>query len=152
MADPWAVSKNLQNAGVTENCIEVGTFAGEGANLPLAVEDRYTYASGQLRNAGASAVIKSGAGFLKGISLNVLGILATATHLVIFDNTAASGTVAKYIPLANKDFVECDFEFYTGLAIAPVTLGLDGSGNLTGGTAVVTPAVTWAIDYTAIYR
>ena len=132
--------------------LETGLFAGEGPNPPLAVEDRYTYSSGQVRNASTSAVIKAGPGFLKGIGINILGTLATATHLAIFDNTAASGTVAKYIPLANKDFVECDFEFYTGLSICAVTLGLDGSGNLTGGTSVVTPAVTWAIDYAVIYR
>jgi len=152
MTAAWQGTPVISPLGITAGCEERAMFAGEGPNNPLAIEDRYAYATGQLRNAAASAIIKNSPGFLKGISLGVLGTLATATHLVIFDNIAASGTVAAYIPLANRDFIECDFEFYSGLTIATVALSLDGAGNLAGGTAVITPAVTWAINYNCIYR
>ena len=141
--------------------LETGLFAGEGPNLPLAVEDRYTYDQTIFTASGSTApyatnakVVKAGPGFLKSLIITGLGAVATgATHLFVYDNTAASGVPIDIIPRPATGVnlqIEFNHEFYTGLSI--------GLGTIAVATATVTPtlaavgAVDQAVDVLAIYR
>lgn len=141
--------------------LETGLFAGEGPNLPLAVEDRYTYDQIIFTLTGSTApyattskVVKSAPGFLKSLIITGLGAAATgATHLFIYDNTAASGLPIDIIPRPAAGVnlqIEFNHEFYSGLAIA--------IGTIAVATATVTPtlaavgALDQAVDVLTIYR
>lgn len=67
-------------------------------------------------NALGTTTIKSGAGTLRGVTINTKG--ATANTCTIYDNTAGSGTVIAVIDTTREQaFYPFDVQFGTGLTI-----------------------------------
>lgn len=95
-------------------------IAGEDiANDKLVVEQRYSFV-----NVTADAAVKSGAGFLHTVTIMPTDAAATAGTIILYDNTAESGTLIGTIYLA-------------AAWTAPVTLTFDcsfGTGLYVGFT------------------
>lgn len=103
-------------------------IAGEDlTNDVMKTEQRYSYAY-----CTADTAVKSGAGFLHTVTISPTDATATAGTIILYDNTAESGTVmfTYYIPAA---------------ALVPVTVVLDVSfstGLYVGFTTTADVAVT----------
>lgn len=86
------------------------TIAGEDlANNVLKVEQRFSFA-----NCTADTAVKSGAGFLHTVTIMPTDAAATAGTIILYDNTAESGTIIGTITV-------------TAAWVAPVTLTFDCS-------------------------
>lgn len=102
--------------------VSLGTkIAGEDiANDVMKTEQRFSHS-----NVTADAAVKSGAGFLHSITILPTDVAATAGTIVLYDNTAESGTVIGtiYIPAAYVVPVTVTFDvsFATGLYLGFTT-------------------------------
>lgn len=105
-----------------------------------------------LSSTNATSVVKAAPGFLHAVSITVAGALATATHLALYDNTAASGTALLgmiTLPAGGAPSVTVQLNelFTSGLSIAPVTLAA-----ATGSPSNVAPTTGYSVLVTVAYR
>lgn len=102
-----------------------------------------------LTNASFTAIIKSAPGFMRGVTITTHGTLS-ATHLVIYDNTAASGTVIldviKLPPTTETKWIDEDTLFVTGLSVALCTVNAT-TGAVTNAAAGASGCVSVGISY-----
>jgi|GEM_PF-4826347 len=154
-------SNQAKGTGGAMHVIEQGLGPGEGPNLPLAVEERFVLDQTIFTLTGSTApyatnnrVIKAAPGFVKRITVVGLGAAASgATHIFVYDNTAASGIPVDVIPrpaTGSVISITYDEDFYVGITI--------GIGTLAVATASITPtlaavgAADQAIQVNVAYR
>ena len=110
----YDTSGNLKNTLATK-------LAGEDlTNDVLKVEHRFSYA-----NVTADTAVKQGAGFLHTVTIMPTDTAATAGTIILYDNTAESGTLLGTIYVNAAAFVPVtltfDVSFATGLYIGFTT-------------------------------
>jgi hypothetical protein len=103
-----------------------------------------------LTNGVATASVKTSPGFVKGVTVTVLGAIVTPTHLAIYDNTAASGTLLELIALdttGKTTWIDTDCLATTGIYLATVTVA-----NATGVPTNAAPAASTSVVVGIAYR
>lgn len=113
------------------------------------VEQMNNGAFSTLTNSTYTAVVKAAPGYVKGVTISTHGTV-TATHLVIYDNTAASGSniidLLKLPPTTETLWIDEDTLATTGISIALCTVN-PTTGAITNAAAGPSGCVTCSIAY-----
>lgn len=122
---PSSLDESIVQDPSGHEAVSLGTqIAGEDlTNDVMKVEQRYSYA-----NVTADALVKTGAGFLHSVTFSqtAVGTAVTPGNIVLYDNTAESGTIiASFVLPATTQApvtVVLDVAFSTGLYAGFTTL------------------------------
>lgn len=119
---PSALDQSIIQDTSGHEAVALGTqIAGEDlTNDVLKVEQRFSYV-----NISADTAVKSGAGFLHTVTFAQIDAAPTAGTIIIYDNTAESGTIifsstwttAVFMPVT----ITIDASFSTGLYVGFTT-------------------------------
>jgi hypothetical protein len=156
MTDQWEGSIGNVTAGRVGDSFEQTATGYDPSIGRVVVEQSNNAGVAFLNNVNNGVVtVKASPGYIHDVNVLLLGALSgAATHIVMWDNTAGSGTVLGIIPLASVPTIPNwpqHVLFTTGLTFTLNTLALDGTGALTI-SANIDPPSTFAYQVECAYR
>ena len=149
--DALGVPLNTTSGGL--NTFETAAMGYDPSTGRTPVEMTNNCQFAALTTASSTLVAKSAPGFLRSLSITVLGTLAGATHLALYDNTSASGSALLHVialPAGGAPTIQVPMDclFNTGLSIATCTM----AGNVATPTNTVPSGSTATVAVNLSYR